>query len=296
MPVRVTLLHNPEAGFEQYTPEELIKELKKKGYDVNYASIKEDDYEDYLHDPGDLLVVAGGDGTVQKIATLLTGRKVPIGLLPLGTANNIAATLGIKGEPAEIIASWNLNIKKPFDVGVLETSKGKKQFIEAVGLGIFPELIKKRENDEEEFNSREEELQDALEHQQEILKKATPFRATIQLDEQQLEGDYLLVEIMNIKYTGPNMDLAPKADPGDGWLDVVLVKEQERKKFSSYLKACLRGDKNLDQFEVYRAKQIEITSDCKRFHIDDDTQKNNKETKLKLGLVPQGLEFLLMQE
>ncbi|TXK51551.1 hypothetical protein FVR03_03205 [Pontibacter qinzhouensis] len=292
MPARVTLLHNPGAGFEQYTPEELIHELKKKGYDVHYASTKEDDYEQYLHAPGELVIVAGGDGTVQKISKYLVGRDIPIGLLPLGTANNIATTLGIKGQPAEIIASWDLNRKKLFDVGILDGPKGRKYFVEAVGLGIFPKLIQKREKDDEEFDSREEELQDALEHQQEILEKASSFKATLQLDEEHLEDDYLLVEIMNIKFTGPNMDLAPKADPGDGWFDVVVVKEHERKKFSAYLDACLRGIENSDQFKVHRAKNIEVTTECSHYHIDDDTQKN-KENRLNIELVPHGLQFLV---
>ncbi|MFT2008406.1 diacylglycerol/lipid kinase family protein [Pontibacter sp. 13R65] len=293
MPIRVTLLHNPGAGFEQYTPEELIRELQKKGYEVNYASTKEDDYEDYLREPGELLVVAGGDGTVQKLAKYMVGRKIPIGLLPLGTANNIAATLGITGEPADIIASWNMNKKKPFDAGILDGPQGKEYFIEAVGLGIFPELIKSREKEDEEFDSREEELKDALAHQLEILNKATPFTAEIDLGEEQMQGSYLLVEIMNIKYTGPNMNLAPKADPGDGWLDVVVVQESERIKLSDYLQACLRGDENIDQFVVHRAKKILLTSNSTQYHIDDSSEKDKK-GKLKIELVPQGLEFLVM--
>jgi diacylglycerol kinase family enzyme len=95
----------------------------------------------------DFIVVAGGDGTVRKLAHELLDRrlidkKLPIALLPLGTANNIAKTLGKKGEPEEIIQGWKEHEIKKFDVGRIEGIKKHKFFIERYGYGVFPRLMK----------------------------------------------------------------------------------------------------------------------------------------------------------
>ena len=72
-----------------------------------YQSTKEKGLEHALEDPGDVVLVAGGDGTVRKAAEFLIGRGVPIALLPLGTANNVSRTLGLSDSVQEVIfARW----------------------------------------------------------------------------------------------------------------------------------------------------------------------------------------------
>ncbi len=65
----------------------------------------------------DLIVLAGGDGTVRKAAPHILGKEIPIGLFPLGTANNIAKTLGISGDTESVAATWGHGTLKPYDVG-----------------------------------------------------------------------------------------------------------------------------------------------------------------------------------
>ncbi|QCR24637.1 diacylglycerol kinase family protein [Pontibacter sp. SGAir0037] len=291
MATRVTLLHNPGAGFERYSAEELLRLLHQKGYEVSYTSAKED-YEDALKTPGDAVVVAGGDGTVQKIAKHLIGHDVPIGLLPLGTANNIAATLGIAGEPAEIISGWDLANLHAFNVGQVIGPEGASYFFESVGAGLFPRLIRKREDEKKEKASREEELEDALLHQKEIVNSYRSHACTIRLDGEVLSGDYLMVEVMNIKYAGPNMELAPEATPSDGLLDVVLIREDEREQFSTFLTRCLNGHENSWLPQVRQVRKVEVEWQGKHYHIDDTAHEAEGPVHLEVQLLPQGLLFL----
>ena len=79
-----------------------MKAARKAGLPTTYQSIKDKDFKAALGENWDLVLVAGGDGTVAKVARCLVDRdiahRIPIAILPVGTANNIARSLGIEGE------------------------------------------------------------------------------------------------------------------------------------------------------------------------------------------------------
>ena len=93
--MRVTLIHNPTAGEDaQPARDDLLRLLCSTGHVIFYQSSKEKSWKQALHEPCDLVVAAGGDGLVGKVAKRLIGRQTPLAILPLGTANNLARTLG----------------------------------------------------------------------------------------------------------------------------------------------------------------------------------------------------------
>ena len=71
--------------------------------------------------------MAGGDGTVNKVFAELAGHETLVTLIPLGTANNIADTLGLTaGSPEELIAAWPDFVLRPFDIGVAVAPWGRE--------------------------------------------------------------------------------------------------------------------------------------------------------------------------
>src|ERR1044072_2398775 len=98
------LFHNPTAGEGEHTRKKLVSLMEAAGFDCSYSSTKKKRWEKIESKDTDFIVIAGGDGTVRKVAEELLDQKVlnkilPIGLLPLGTANNIAKTLNIPSDP-----------------------------------------------------------------------------------------------------------------------------------------------------------------------------------------------------
>ena len=73
---------------------DLLAALAAGGIASRYRSTKQPDFADALGEPADLIVAAGGDGTVLKVISHLRDRSIPIAILPLGGANNIARSLG----------------------------------------------------------------------------------------------------------------------------------------------------------------------------------------------------------
>ena len=112
--MRLTIIHNPDAG-EKERGETLVAEMSAAGHEVTYVNVKKAKLDEVLEEPGDLVVIAGGDGTVHKVVKKMIGRPTPVVVIPLGTANNIASTLGVHGHrrgkplrahPTPALRSW----------------------------------------------------------------------------------------------------------------------------------------------------------------------------------------------
>jgi len=86
-----------------HAKKDLMAELANAGHHAIYESTRKSDYKKALKKPTDLVLAAGGDGTVGKIGRELIGTGIPLSVLPLGTANNLARSLGFIGSPEEII-------------------------------------------------------------------------------------------------------------------------------------------------------------------------------------------------
>ena len=118
------------------------------------------------------MVVAGGDGTVGKVARSLVGSRIPIAVLPMGTANNIARTLGLTGTTfQDLIEGWNAARCVNFDVGVAKGPWGSKCFIEGFGVGLFAEMMFGIENGQHSDVSRSEDPEEKINAALKVLKK-----------------------------------------------------------------------------------------------------------------------------
>ncbi len=270
--MHITLMHNPTAGDEQHSQEMLLETLREAGYEPYYQSTDENNFSHALESPGEFVVVAGGDGTVNKVIKHLIGCDIPIAILPLGTANNIAKTFGIVGSLKALIAGWASARRRKFDIGVAEGPWGVAHFIEAIGVGLFPQMmpfisaIKKGQT----FSSPDEELEYDLDTLKALLSDYRSQAWQVTLDGQVFSGHYLLLEAMNIQDIGPNICLAPEADPSDGYLDVVFVTEEERDNLRQYLSDCLVRNKTAPNFTVRRGQHLQLQWKGSEVHVDSD--------------------------
>lgn len=273
--MRVTVLHNPSAGGEELDRERLLELVEKAGYRADYHSTKHNGWKKALDDPRDLVIVAGGDGTVAKVARRLAGRGVPLAIIPLGTANNIAASLGIGGSPESIISGWETTQAVPTDLALATGPWGEKFIVEAVGLGVLPRLFhESRSRVPKSTTPVAEQIPRNVELLLEILHRTKSLRLGIELDGRDLSGEYLMVEAMNIRAIGPRLDLAPDADPGDGMLDVVLVREGDRAVLAQFLRRRLGDGEDDTQLTCVRGKHLRIRSEVGVVHLDDRTWRD----------------------
>jgi diacylglycerol kinase family enzyme len=276
--VRITLIHNPGAGKQQRgESHELVKMLEDAGHRVRYRSAKKKGLRRVLDKRADLVVIAGGDGTVAKVARRLADLRsdVPVALLPSGTANNVARSLGVLKRPfEEIVRTWADARRVRVDVGIARGPWGERHFIEGVGAGLFANLI--AEPDSEKLKERAAAVESGLRRLRDRALHCEPMEIEASLDGQDISGHYILVEAINLPYIGPNLHLALESRPGDGQLDVVLVTQAERERLIRYLDDWQENRERLAVLPTRRGRRLLIEWTGFALHIDDKLRPKPK--------------------
>ena len=292
--MRVTLFHNPSAGDAPLTADQLQSILSDAGYQVRYQSMQKD-WRSALDDAGALAIVAGGDGTVAKVAIGLADSDTPLAVLPLGTANNIGKALGVFGDVQVLVASWTDAPRRALDIGVVSGPFGELRFVEAVGGGAFAELIRRGRTEVDDASRIvHRETDRALQLLASILRNAPAAEWQVDLDDHDLSGSYIGVEAMNIPFAGPNIPLAADADLADGELDLVLLRDEDRERLLDYVVGRVESASALmPSLDVRRGRRIRIVPpagwplriDDELADLDDEPESRAVDILLRPGVV-----------
>jgi diacylglycerol kinase family enzyme len=264
--MRAILFHNPKSGDGHHSKAELIETLKRAGIDAHYCSVKSGDLAAALREPADLVIAAGGDGAVAKVIKSMPDRGVPLAILPLGTANNIAHSHKITGCVAELVKSWDLDRCEALDVGVVAGSFGERPFVEAIGLGALPQLIRKKSNGDKtaKIGEGRDALADEIAEADAIDVRLTIDGAAIPTD------DILAVEVVNIAYTGPRLPLLEGGAKPPGTLGVAVIRRDERMATMSWLNAPHFGRAPFTQLN---GRRVELAWNRAPLRIDDEAME-----------------------
>ena len=299
--MKAQVIYNPTAGKNRHTKDDVEKFISKGNFSkVKFNTTSEENWERFDANHPDVIFLAGGDGTVHKVANVLLNSKkidsgTPMHILPMGTANNISKTLRIGSS----YISHRFNTVKDlqrFDVGRVKGFPQREFFLEAVGAGIFPSLVSKMKSMEFTTSNKSEEIEKSLQVLKEVVKDFKAQRAVIKTEGIQISGYFLLAEVMNIQYIGPNFELAPTANPGDGYFDLVLIPEEKRKQLLEYI------DKMIEEFAdeedlkdmafSMRVKRAEIQWDGPDVHVDDEIITGFTGGSFVVDLDPAKLKFV----
>lgn len=296
--MKITLAYNPQAGGSSFPFENLLNNLEKRGADVLVQNTKEDDYEQALTHACDFLIIAGGDGTIEKIAKKLIGleKNIPFAILPCGNANNIAGSLDVETAVGTIVENWQRQAFRDFTVGSIQIGDARKKFLESVGWGLFAEVLQAVKAEKkaglQPTAVKQDKVKYGLDKLSEMVQELQPAFFQIMLDGQDFSGYYLWVEVMNTQSMGPQLQLAPDARHGDPYLDVVLIKETERAQLDHFIN--VRNGENFgDMFQSVKARQIWVRSD-QAIHIDDQLHQweDRGGEWAVIGLYPESLRIL----
>jgi diacylglycerol kinase (ATP) len=266
--------------------------IEAAGHEVVRVFDREAAIAELIDERTELVAAAGGDGTVSAAARLLSGRPVPLAILPLGTANNIARTLQGDASAEELVAGWNTATRCRVDVGVVRGAWGERRFLEAVGVGLVPTCIVSTEAEPLSGDDVATNLASALERYGEILSAFKPRRWTLRLDGEEMTGHFILAEVLNTQSVGPNIALSDDADPSDGYFDVVTAGEEHRDELAAYLRDRLEGRVGRLALPSRRARHIELQGQGDT-HVDDELVTSAIPGVLSIHIEPGAVEVLI---
>jgi diacylglycerol kinase (ATP) len=208
-----------------------------------------------------LLIVAGGDGTINDVINGLGQAGFPesvtLAILPSGTGNDLAATLAVPENPDEAKEVIRQNRVRTLDVArVRSRGIGERFFINVATGGMGAEIS---DANDEEFKSRWGKLS-YLRASLEVAREFDVRETALHLDGEERRVRAVNIAIGNCRYAGGGWLAAPKANPEDGLLDIVVIEDIGIKEFLTIAPTALLKADYLDREGVYatRAREVQV--------------------------------------
>ncbi len=182
----------------------------------------------------DTVVAIGGDGTVNEVLNGLDGSAVPLGIIPLGTANDFARQVGI---PDDVDHAMDVILqRKPVRIDTADLDG--RRFLNVSSGGVGAEATA-----ETPLEAKEQlgPLAYAITGVRK-LPDLTPGHARFEGPGFLLERDYLVFGVANARATGGGTLIAPKASVTDGLLDLCVVEDMPLARFTRLMLKLRRGE------------------------------------------------------
>lgn len=284
--MRALLVHNANAGTDPVPADQIEDALRAAGMEPAYCAHGDEDISAALCGPFDLVVAAGGDGTVADVVSQLQDIDKPIGILPLGGSNNIANALGVDMDWRAVPSLWSLERWTRLDRCEAEGPWGRGAFVEAVGVGVLTDAVDDADDDPQTPEEKQESGRAAFRRS---LADAQPFECAIEAGDWSWQGDCLMVEVMNIPFVGSRLALATGSVPDDGLFDIVLVTPAER---ASMLAWAMSPDAAPCPVAPRRAEALRLTAHERPFRLDDRCPEERLSGTAEIVVCPDWVKVL----
>ena len=258
---RIRVIWNPRSGQKGGFPtnlvtrEQLLDVLARHGLGDDLAETQSSEEAKQLtraavRDGYDIVIGAGGDGTIGTIAAELLFQPTALGILPLGSVMNIARMLGVPRDieaAAELIATGSA---RAIDTG---EAKGVP-FFESGSVGMNAAMFREAQRfDRGDWLSILRTIWVAIRYR--------PARMEIKLDEGIVLTRALMVTVSNGPYTGVAMTVAPDARLDDGRFDVRVFRRFSKMQLLRHLASIAFGRRRYSpEVATYRSSRVRIAS------------------------------------
>lgn len=284
--IRAKLIANPGAGKPEESPKQLedaTRLLLQHGIEVDVALAKPKEEatpiaKKAVKDGFDMVIAMGGDGTLEAVLRGLVGRKTPMGIIPTGTQNNIAKSLGIPEDMEGACALIASQHTRKLDVGRVKVKNGKKLYffeLTAVGLvaALYPDANKLADGNLSKLKDVAAKL---------IHHEPDPKVFLTLDDESKIKVQTMLVVVSNAPMFGANFLVAPDASIADGLLDISVYPDFSKAELLAYY-AQIRseGFSVNEKVQRFRASKLEIKTDPKMDVMADGVMLGNGKVEIK---------------
>ncbi|WP_275372841.1 YegS/Rv2252/BmrU family lipid kinase [Clostridium tertium] len=288
---KVKFIYNPYSG-ENLILNQLDKVIKihqEAGYTiVPYRIDKEVDvinaFNDFKENNYYYVLIAGGDGTIDNVVNAMTkcGISVPIGILPVGTANDFGKFLGMPSDVSKACRQILSSEVTAVDLG----SINDKYFVNVASTGLFTDVSQKTDVNLKNTIGK-------LAYYLKGLEELPNFRKLdikIKSDEMEYEGKMYFMLVFNGQTAG-NFKLATRADATDGQLDVIIFKAIPIIELIPLFVKVLKGE-HLDSDNVIYFKTNNLYIESQEDIGTDIDGEKGPEFPLHIKCIKGGLKIL----
>lgn len=282
---KLLLIVNPCSGKAKMRPALLgvVEIFTKADFDVTVyptkeredatrkvATLKEKDY--------DLIVVCGGDGTLNEVITGLmeSGADIPIGYIPAGTLNEWSTGLGI----SKTIRQAAKDIVKGKEITLDIGQFGDKYFTYTASFGAFTSASYSANQDIKNVLGQAAYFFEGIKS----LGTIKPIHLKFECDDREIEGDFLFGAISNSMSVGGIVKFDQAAvQLNDGLFEVLLIRNPANVLgFQTIIDGIVKHELNRENLEFFRTKKILVTSDgALDWTLDGEHGVSNDKIKIK---------------
>ncbi|MBI9012296.1 MAG: diacylglycerol kinase family lipid kinase [Clostridiales bacterium] len=272
---KLKIIQNPSSGRVGFEDEfnELCRILLNKSYLMHlFKTQKKDDayYEAKLavNEGYDMIIVSGGDGTVNEVAKALyeTRTDIPMAIFRTGTVNDFATHLKLPNTAEAFVRLVEAHHKIPVDIGVINGDV----FINIAAAGIFTSIAHETKKEVKKYLGRSAYYLEAMMNLPKSLTQS--YRLKVTSEEFNHEDDYHLFLITNSSSVGGFDKMSPIAEIQDGYFDCIFLKKAPIMMQADLFMKILMG-KHLESkyVDFFRSKHLKIElMDNQKLDLDID--------------------------
>jgi YegS/Rv2252/BmrU family lipid kinase len=282
-PLRAKFIFNPTAGKENNSPQQLLAILSAM---TKYNIVPEVNILDRgegikavieraKEDGTKLIVASGGDGTVDSVAAELAGTSLTLGILPTGTANNLALNFRIPRDLEQAVALLREGTRVKVDMGKAETKEDERYFMELLTIGLLSDI----------FPSADDFRHGDLMKAGDVIStfaSSTPSEITLELDGHKPKTiTAYSVIVTNMPYIGNHFRLSRSVSFRDQKLDVFVFTELSKVRIVNDAIRYMSGEVNDASVKHFRVQKARISSNPPMAINLDGRKLEGVEVKIK---------------
>ena len=199
-----------------------------------------------------LIVVNGGDGTVDSAAAALVGTRATLGIIPGGTQNNVALSLGIPTDIRAAAALLRSGSRVKIDMAMATCQNVTRPFLEVCSVGLLSALFPAADHIQHGNLAAVGDLLTTL-----FSSPLTSIRLVIN-DRQQLETQGHVILVGNMPFIGPHFPIAARDSFQDGVLDVLVFSQISKLELLGSAVQMVTSAIGDPRIQRYRARTITI--------------------------------------
>lgn len=288
--MKAAIIFNQEAGKTGYSSEKLC-ELLESEISSDLFNTKSDNINDILEKIRwknyDIIIAAGGDGTISAAAVRAVNFKKTLGIIPMGTLNHFAKDLGIPDEPEKAV-----DIIKNGKTAFIDTAEvNGNLFLNNSSIGIYPEVVKRKKDELKPGGNKWAAM---IKANLVVFRSISILEVKIESDEKAINCKTPFVFVGNNDYKMDLFNMGTREHLDEGKLCIYYLNYKGKIPYLGLLfKALLGKLKQEENFKILHSESVTIYSKKKRPEISLDGEVTKTDTPLSYRINPKSLNIFV---